>query len=215
MNKDPKNFGYIFENIHHDASLPKEKRLGCVTRPNAYFHNLSRWTAIQHISNDWVFIIDADELPDGQLVSEWLSNFTSSDLNPSTCYKLACHWYFKAPENQAIPLEDSILLIHRSHLTEANIFGDDERDHLIRASKNKLLIQVKDLQGRVMWHHFSFVRGKEGLIKKLSTWGHSDDLFKEVDPAKFVGYIYHNEGVNDIVHQYSYVQVSNKFGIRM
>jgi len=159
-----------FESYEVDTSLPLNKRKGCSSRPSAYWHNLSRWTAIKALTKkEWVFIIDADEIPDGQLVKEWISN-SQHDLNHDCCYKLACYWYFKTPQNRATTLEDSILLMHYKHLTENNTFGDHERDYLIKASNTRLLRQVKDMNCRVMWHHFSFVRSKEGIIKKLSTW---------------------------------------------
>ena len=197
-----------------DTSISKELRKGCNTRPSAYWHNLSRWTAISALKKQgWVFVIDADEIPDGDLLKYWISKLDPSDLNPECCYKFACYWYFKSPQNRATTIEDSVLLIHRKHLTEDNVFGDDERDHLIRTSNTRLLRQVKDLQGRVMWHHFSFVRSKEGLITKISTWGHKDDIFKQVNPTLFVDYLFKDDNVNDIVHNYQYITVDNKFNI--
>ena len=197
-----------------NIDLPISERLGTVKRETAYWHNLARWTAINSLSTsaEWVFIIDADEIPEGQLIANWLKEI-ESDLNPECCYKLACYWYFKLPENQATTLEDSILLIHKKHLTKENIFGDNERDHLINVSRCKLLRAVKDLNGSVLWHHFSFVRNKEALIRKLSTWAHINDLFKDVNPVKFTDFIFQNDNVNDIVHRYEYKKVANKFDI--
>jgi hypothetical protein len=111
-----------------DVNLPNSQRLGCVNRPKAYFHNLARWTAVQEMKYNWTFLIDADEIPEGKLVKGWLNTFYENDLNPKSCYKNCCYWYFKSPENQATTIEDSVLLVHRQNLTESNIFGDDERD---------------------------------------------------------------------------------------
>jgi hypothetical protein len=203
--------------VSYQVDLNETERPGVEKRATAYWHNLARWTAINALSETsppWVFVIDADEIPEGTLVKTWLDNI-ADDLNPECCYKMACYWYFKLPENQATTLEDSILLIHKRHLLiKDNIFGDNERDHLIKHSKSRLLRTVKDLNGSVMWHHYSFVRSKEGLIRKLSTWAHVNDLFKNVDPTKFVEFIFQDDKVNDIVHRYEYKKVANKFNLK-
>ena len=201
--------------VSYPVDLMIKERQGVQKRETAYWHNLARWTAVDALSKDaeWVFVIDADEIPEGALVKNWLHHIIR-DLNHECCYKMACYWYFKLPENQATTLEDSILLIHKKHLmNKENVFGDNERDHLINNSKCRLLRTVKDLDGAVMWHHYSFVRNKEALIRKLSTWAHVNDLFKDVDPNKFVDFIFQDDNVNDIVHRYEYKKVVNKFNL--
>jgi hypothetical protein len=202
-----------FVKYNVDVALATSERRGVHKRPTAYWHNLARWVGICALKrHDWVYLIDADEIPEGECVRQWLSD-VGRDLNTDCCYKNACYWYFKSPENQATSLEDSVLLIHYKHLTEENIFGDNERDHLIQSCGSKLLRQVKDLSGRVMWHHFSFVRGVDGLRLKLSSWAHTNDMFSNVDVNAFVAYVYRNDEVNDIVHGYSYKKVPNRFNL--
>jgi hypothetical protein len=197
-----------------DPLLDLSKQKGVRNRPVAYWHNLARWTGVQALEgkNGWVFIIDTDEIPDGQLVKEWLRGCEAC-LDPIKCYKVANYWYFKDPTNQATTLEDSVLLIHSKYLTEENIFGDNERDHLIPASRCMLMRETKGVNGAILFHHFSWVRPRKQLEHKLRSWGHSQDLFKNVDPGKFVDFIYRDDNVNDIVHNYTYAKVPNKFNI--
>jgi hypothetical protein len=200
-----------FVEYNVDLTLNLKEQRGVVNRPTAYWHNLARWTAIQALKKkEWVFVIDCDEIPEGKNVKEWID---AINLREECCYKMANYWYFKDPTNQATTLEDSVLLIHYSHLTENNIFGDFERDHLIPASKTKLIRQVKGLTGNPIWHHYSFVRSKKGLMHKIKNWAHSNDIFNNVNPLSFVNYIYRNDDVNDIVHGYIYRKVQNEFHI--
>ncbi len=199
-----------------DLSLPASAKRGVIHRPTAYWHNLARWTAVKALKNEdsWVFVIDADEIPDGDKVSEWI-RCKCGELRKSHCYKLGTYWYFKTPEYQSQSYEDSILLIHKSHLTEENIFGDLERDYTISHSGLKLERMILGLDGLPMWHHFSFVRSRDGIKKKLLSWGHADDLFKNVNIDDVMNYMYMNDKPNDFVHGYQYNIVENKYNIQL
>lgn len=200
--------------VKYDVDLTSTDKKGVKDRPTAYWHNLARWTGIQALKNkEWVFIIDADEIPDGHLVRIWLDKMEHK-LSDDTCYKIATFWYFKDATNQSNTLEDSILLIHHKYLTEDNIFGDYERDHLIKASGCILKRQVRGLHGAILWNHYSWCRSKAGLIHKVRNWAHSNDLFKNVDAEQLVNYIFRNDEVNDIVHGYTYTKVHNRFSIK-
>lgn len=188
---------------------------GVFKRPTAYWHNLARWTGAQALTQKgWVFVIDADEIPDGNLVKDWL-DVSEDAFNLQECFKCANYWYFKSPTNQAQTLEDSVLLIHSKYLTEENIFGDNERDYLIPASGCALNRETRGLHGAVMFHHFSWVRPKNELIHKLKSWGHANDIFKNVDVDKLIAYIYKDDNVNDIVHGYQYTKVPNRFNLNV
>jgi hypothetical protein len=203
-----------FVQYHVDLSKPHSEMRGVINRPTAYWHNLARDTAVKALSRDieWVFVIDADEIPDGMRVKEWL-NFTK--LNSSCCYKIATYWYFKLPIFQAKTFEDSILLIHKKHLTENNLYGDFERDFTIVNSGAILQRMNMGLDGKPLWHHYSWSRSKDGIRKKVSSWAHANDIFKGVNVEDVINYIYKNDGVNDFVHGYDYNIVDNKFGIEL
>lgn len=188
------------------------KHKGVVKRPTAYWHNLDRWSGIKSLkyTNNWVFIIDVDEIPDGNMVRNWLKTIYHS-LNVNECYKIANYWYFKDPTNQAKTIEDSVLLINSKHLLEDNIFNDLERDDLILSSECILNRTIVDDNQNVMWHHFSFVRSKNQLKNKLKYWAHND----EYNADKLIDYIYRNDDINDIIHGYQYEKVKNKWNIQV
>lgn len=195
-----------------NINLPLSQREGVCNRPTAYFHNLARYMASQAVQNDWVFVIDADEIPDGDEVARWLSH-SSTVLDDRVAYKIANYWYFKDPRFRAKTLEDSVLLINKRYLTKENIFGDYERDHLIRASGCALDRQIKAPNNAVMFHHFSWVRTREGLAHKVKSWAHANDIFKGVNVDDLLAHIYRDANPNDIVHRYEYDVVENKYNI--
>lgn len=188
------------------------KKQGVVKRPTAYWCNLARWIGIEKLEEvDWFFLIDADEIPDAAALMTWLQDAT---LEKDYAYKLANYWYFKDVVNQATTFEDSILLIHRSHLTTSTVFHDDERDGILSVSGVKQHRMVMGRNGP-MFHHFSWVRSKDGLAKKLRTWAHRDDIFKNAPVDNIVGFIYKDDNVNDIIHRYNYKKVENMFDINL
>lgn len=194
-----------------DVSLDLYKQKGVYKRPTAYWHNLARWTGVQELKNkEWVFVIDADEIPEGDLVKQWLQ---VAELRKTECYKIATFWYFKHPTNQASVLEDSILLIHADYLTEDTLFGDFERDFTISKSKCLLKRLTKGVSNAILWHHYSWVRPKKELTHKIKNWGHSNDMFRNIDADKLVDYIFRDDNVNDVVHGYDYISVINKFNL--
>ncbi len=199
-----------------DMSLDLYKQKGVRNRPTAYWHNLARWTGVQALSgkNDWVFVIDVDEIPEGEYVAKWL-DLARSLFNDHECYKVANYWYFKSPRFQATTLEDSVLLINRKYLTFDNIFGDNERDHLIHVSKCQLIRQVKGFGKKVLFHHFSWSKPRTALEHKIKHWAHANDIFSadRVNPDELIEYIYKDNNVNDIVHGYEYNIVENKFDL--
>lgn len=205
--------GVRFIEFPVDMSADPSTLRGVVKRPTAYWCNLARWLGICAMPDavDWVLFLDADEVPDGARVKAWLD--TAPSFKADHIYKLANYWYFKSVHNQAAVHEDSILLAHRAMLTEAAVFHDDERDGIIKVSAAPQERMVMGLDGAPMFHHFSWVRTRDGLLKKLKTWAHRDDIFKGVDAEALVAHIYRNDEVNDIVHNYPYNRVANVFGI--
>jgi hypothetical protein len=192
-----------------DLTLSPDKLEGVVRRPTAYWCNLARWQGIQamplHV--EWILFIDADEVPEGTKFQTWLNN---SSLDDRSLYKLANYWYFKEPTNQSQTWEDSVLMVPRKHITRAAVFHDDERDGIVKVTNLKQNRMVHGVEGTPMFHHYSWVRTKEGLIKKIRTWAHRDDIFNGADAEAVVNYIYRNDDVNDVVHNYTYNKVTSR-----
>lgn len=212
-----KEMAALFNNvkfIQYKVSDETYTGMGVITRKQAYWHNMSRWTGIQNLKkHDWVLLLDCDEIPEGDKFKEW---FEMADRNhlliPNMTFKIANFWYFKEPTNRAKTVEDSVLLIHSKYLSKYNIFGDYERDYTIRQSGTRLQRQVKGVNGEIMFHHYSWCRTRKGLEHKIKNWGHANEYD---NPNEIIKTIFQNDNVNDIIHYYTYDKVPNKFNINL
>ena len=199
--------------VKYQVDLNQKNLKGVVRRPTAYYCNLARYLGVEALKNevDWFFFIDADEVPEGENVNMWLSQ---TQLNENIMYKVANYWYFKLPIFQAATWEDSIVLAHKKFLNENTIFHDNERDGIIQtAGAQDVKRMVLGAHEKPLFHHFSWVRSKQGIATKLRTNTHRDDILKNVNIQAMVDHIFQNDEVNDCIHGYSYNRVNNIFNI--
>ena len=174
-----------------------------------YWHNMSRILGNSLVSNEyeWVLFLDADEILEPELFNKFISSdaFESHDT-----YKLGCYWYFRDPTYQATTFEDSPVLVRKQLI---NINPEDascEREQMfeyLNVPKQSLVLQ----DGSPLVHHFSWVRTKEEMLKKVKNWGHASDtnweaLVEEEFSRPFNG--------TDFIHKYEYTITENKFNIQ-
>jgi hypothetical protein len=199
-----------FSEYEVDPSIKLSDMPGVVNRPITYWHNLARWSGYQRLKkHSWVMFLDVDEIPDGIKVLEW---FKKNDLVAQYVYKLANYWYFKKVNFQALAWEDSVVVINGNYLKESSFFGDAERENLILASDISHILRFNvGLNGLPMMHHFSWVRTREQLLKKLSNWGHQNDY---LSASSMVDKIFSSENAYDLgIKNYQYQYVPNFFGL--
>lgn len=146
-------------------------------------HNRSRAVACAAIASrqvpcEWTMFLDGDEVPHGTRVRAWWAH-DSREARADVAYKMANHWYFMHPHLCADALEDSVVLIHSSHLTESALTHPRERDGLLSVATSCTgLARVRRLvadAGKPMFHHYSWVRRRQDLIAKVTSWGHAGD----------------------------------------
>jgi len=200
---------FVMYNV--DLTLDLYKQRGVSQRPTAYWHNLARWTGIQSIQNkEWVFIIDCDEIPEGDKLERFLS---ATIFDENICYRFSNYWYFKSLMNQATSYEDSVVFIHYKYLNESTVFGDWERGHTTNSVGIPVQNRVLNYDNTPLFHHYSWVRTRAGLKHKIQSWAHSNDRFKGVNADELIEGIYKDDNVNDCVHNYTYKSVENIFDI--
>lgn len=191
--------------------IPSEipRRVFSSIAPAHFWFSLSRLVGTAYLdrSVDTALFLDADEIPDGGRFLEWLH---ASDYQHHTVMKLANYWYFREPAYQALSWEDSVLLAHIKSLDPDLILRQEERDaiyNLLPGPKRRL---VTGTDGEPMFHHFSWVRTKEEMIKKVTAWGHREDRnWVELVEKEFSTPF---QGV-DFVHGYKYKTVTPPFEI--
>lgn len=187
------------------------KRLFKRIAPDHFWHSLSRLLAFNYLDDaiETILFLDADEVPDGKKFSEWLE---SSDYHQHMALKMANYWYFREPKYQATLWEDSIVLAQRRALTSWLLLDEREREAIYDFLPGPKRRNVTASDGKPMFHHFSWVRTKEEMLKKVRSWGHRKDRswesqVEEEFSAPFRG--------TDFVHGYKYNVVEPQFDIQL
>jgi len=179
---------------------------------NNYWHCHGRWCGIQKLSQhiEYVLLLDADEIPEGQLFLNWLNTYQYINYD---CMKLANYWYFREPIFRAKNIiEDSIVLIKKCHADNINLTMQTcERSstydycfgNKIRSVCNNYI---------PMFHHYSWVRTYKQMIHKVQSWGHKND--KDYTLLVNEEFSHPFTGTENIVG-HSYEVVDNIFNIQM
>ena len=171
-----------------------------------HFHNLARWVGTQHTKYDHVLFLDADEIPEGDVVKALLDNDMLAEYDAAD---FGCHWYFRSTTHQAVQKEECGLLIRKDVIRKELMFTEMERWSFRYTKGLKYVPRVQTQHGPFM-HHYSWARTKEEMLTKVSAWGHKSDkdwasLIHEEFSRDFNG--------KDFVHGYSYTEVPDKFSI--
>lgn len=148
-------------------------------------HNLARWhgycafldASREREGGSWVMFLDGDEIPEGDVFRRW---WQEQERTNDVGYKFANHWYFLLPTLRADAMEDSVLMVHSTCLNEDLLRnGERERDSLLSLTRRVERRVVSSAPagggGGVMFHHFSWVRSRADLLRKVRSWGHRDD----------------------------------------
>lgn len=145
-------------------------------RQNAYWMNVARyigWAVAPE--TDYVLFLDADEVPEGERFAAFLAAMPSGDAAADAPHlKLANWWYFRYPWLRSPWVEDSVVMVPRASLTADRILcASQERDDLVDPARVRR--RVVDQSRTPMFHHYSWVRTREDLYRKVRTWSHKDD----------------------------------------
>jgi hypothetical protein len=140
-----------------------------------YWHCHGRWIGINNLKDEieYVLLLDADEIPEGNVFLNWLN---TKDYINYDCLKLANYWYFREPIFRAINLiEDSIVFIKKEHADNIDlIMHSYERAGTYDNCPGKKTKFVT-FNNSPMFHHYSWVRTKEQMLRKVKSWGHKND----------------------------------------
>lgn len=168
---------------------------------------MSRLIATNHLNDDidWVLFLDSDEVVDTELFMDFLK---TNELNLMS-YKFSGYYYFREPIYQAIQWEDASVLCKRE-LVKPDVFNPiHERGQYSEILNVPKMYNVVH-KGVPMIHHYSWVRSKEQMLKKVQTWWHKDDTnWTELVEKEFS----HPFTGTDFVHGYQYKVVENKYNL--
>ena len=171
--------------------------------PTHFWHNLSRLPGSYFLSpeTDYVLFLDVDEIVEGSRFASWLQQFPLSDF---TALRLACYWYFREAEYRALEWEDGPLLISKAAVHYDSLMHPHERGGTFQLAQGAKERRVAGSDQLPMVHHYSWVRSKEALLRKVSAWGHRDERdWRALVEAEFSK----DFSGTDFVHGYSFVEV--------
>jgi len=181
---------------------------------NCYYHNLSRKIGTDNAKNEWLLFLDADEIPSDEF-NDWFKTVSHLDQ----AWWFSCYWYFREPIYQAICNEGAGLLISKKYC-DWDLYHKLERAQLFQKlhDNNKLNIdngkfkEILSSSGKKLIHHYSWVRDKNQMLKKVKNWGHKNDKnWSELVEQEFLKPF----NGTDFVHNYNYITVDNYFDIKI
>jgi hypothetical protein len=172
-----------------------------------YWNCYSRWIGIEKCKTDYIMQIDSDEIIDGDLfLNSYRKNFNEFWTSYKS-YSLSMYWYFRDFKYRSKTLEQAHMIVARNVLNKRNVFTKYDRGGHAVIDNVTSLFNVK-YQDNVYIHHFSWVRTKAQLLKKVSGWGHKnerrwEELIEDSFSRPFLG--------KDCVHGYEFELVDTPF----
>ena len=182
-----------------------------------YWEGKARWLGVEQLRDcEFVLFLDVDEVVDSVRFVHWLNNFKARvelpDVGPKEltfrdldALKFVAYWYFRDAAYQAKTLEEAGVMVRRRHLTAEKVINPGARTSLFKMIDGTRGERLMGLDGRPMVHHYSWVRNKQQMLKKVRSWGHARDRNWEVLVEREFNKPYFS-GI-DFIHHYRFSQV--------
>lgn len=182
--------------------------------PAMYWEGHARFMAYKELSRDieYVLLLDSDEIIDGRAFTAWLD---TGDYKKYDAMKLQNYWYWRDPIYRAQNyFEDSVVLVKNGTFNTMHFFSNLGRHGAYEASNSglKKARDVPGTDGTPMIHHYSWVRSKEQMLRKVRAWGHRSDRedWASLVETEFAGEF----SGTDFVKGLKYDVVENVFDIK-
>lgn len=138
--------------------------------------NASRKLGFELASSDvdYFLLLDTDEIIESDKFVEWFSQQKAGG-NMLDGYKIANYFYFRDFKYRTKHTEDSIVLVKNGPLVrdDSLIFHEHERSGIFDACPKRARNCMLD--GKPFIHHYSWVRSKQAMLKKVTAWSHNRD----------------------------------------
>jgi hypothetical protein len=190
------------KDVLNDICLNKNNKVSVTLNDSSEYktikdkHNGLRFNAIPLAKYDYILFLDGDEIPNGDLMRDYLSNQAYKQYD---ALSFRCYWYFREATYQANRFEECGVIVRKSMCTRKFLFHESERWNFTNVTSN--YVRNQNQNEEVIMHHFSWVRTKDEMLKKVKAWGHTNDknwvdLIEEEFSRDFNGV--------DFVHNYGY-----------
>jgi hypothetical protein len=147
----------------------------CSTESSRWHCNISRKIGIEVAPDDtdYFMFLDTDEIVVPEEFNAWWSEQQSKLL---VSYKLANYFYFRDFKYQCKESQDSIALVQKgTYTSDQFILHENERSGVFDYVPYELRARNVTHNGKPFIHHYSWVRSKETMLKKVSCWSHNKD----------------------------------------
>lgn len=178
---------------------------------NFYWNCYSRWIGIEKCKTDYIMQLDSDEIIDGDMFLKSYSENEEQFWTKFKSYALNMYWYYRDFCYRSKIQEQAHIVVSKSVLSKNNVFTKYDRGGHAVVDNITSMFGVKYKDNSYI-HHFSWVRKKEDLLKKVAGWGHKserkwEDLIVEEFSKPFLG--------KDLVHGYEFEKVEPPFGFNL
>jgi hypothetical protein len=146
------------------------------TQTSRWHCNMSRKIGIELTQSnpDYFLFLDTDEIVDYDKFFAWIKlQEERKEFNES--YRLANYFYFRQTCYQCTVWEDSVALVKNCSLVKNDdvIFSNEERHMFYFMANTKE--RMCTLNNEPFVHHYSWVRSKDTMTRKVLTWSHNKD----------------------------------------
>lgn len=168
------------------------------------WHNAARMVSFHFLPKEtnYVLFLDADEIVEGNRFAKWLNDFPYQKYE---AIKLSCYWYFREPAFQSKHYETSPLFMKKTAISRKLIMQKDERTGMYTQCQGKKMEGILGMDEKPLIHHYSWVRTKEEMLRKVRSWGHKSDRDWEKLVEKEFGGPFQGK---DFVHGYEFLEVA-------
>lgn len=143
-------------------------------KPEMYWEGHARLIAYNEMNDvEYVMFLDSDEIIDGAAFKTWLDTY---DYKHYGAMKLQNYWYWREPIYRAKNYhEDSIVLAKKGSFNPFHVFSNLGRHGIFESCAGRKMRDVTSVDKKPMAHHYSWVRDKENMLRKVRAWGHRND----------------------------------------
>ncbi|MBM3201063.1 MAG: hypothetical protein FJZ56_01475 [Chlamydiae bacterium] len=139
-----------------------------------FWHSTSRYIGYHFVPEeiDYVIFIDVDEILDTARFREWLNGF---DYRRYDAIKFASYFYFRSASYRAKTYQSNGLMLKKQAIEPQALLDVYERKGTYTAIKQDKIDYALGLDGSPLFHHYSWVKPYDELVRKVLSWGHHMD----------------------------------------
>lgn len=162
------------EYVRYQIPQDKMKVIGDTVKPEMYWESHARWIAFDKLGDvSYVLFLDSDEVIDVQSFSTWLD---TNEYQRYAGMKLKNYWYWRDPIYRARGYyEDSAVLVKKNTFNPLHIFSNMGRHGVFEGCVGQKKRNVSGFNDLPLIHHYSWVRTKDQMLRKVRAWGHRSD----------------------------------------